>query len=97
MNWELIEARYETDYRIHVTFRDGAHGVVDLKPLVERAGVFAPLRDLTHFKAFTIDPDWATLTWQNGSIDIAPETLYEMATGRPVRHAAEPPAPYGEE
>jgi hypothetical protein len=97
MKWELIEAKYVGGYRIAVTFRDGARGTVDLKPVVDKGGVFAALQDIDQFKEFTIDPDWATLTWQDGRIDIAPDTLYEMTTGRPTQYAAEPPAPYGEE
>jgi len=34
------------------------------------------------FKNFSIE--FGTLTWENGKIDVAPETLYEIATGEKI-------------
>ncbi|RKX79290.1 MAG: hypothetical protein DRP87_03615 [Spirochaetes bacterium] len=34
------------------------------------------------FKKFRVE--YGTLVWGNGEIDIAPETLYTLATGKPV-------------
>jgi hypothetical protein len=36
MYWDVVSARYDGEYRIDVEFRDGKHGVVDLKPLIDK-------------------------------------------------------------
>jgi hypothetical protein len=58
------------------------HG--DLKPPVDKGGVFTALRDIEAFKAFSIDPEWHVLSWEDGRINVAPETVYEEATGEEV-------------
>ena len=96
MYWDITSAEHEGDYRIRVRFRNGKSGVVDLKPLIEKGGVFAALRDIDAFKAFNVDPEWHVLSWQNGRIDVAPETIYEEATGEKVLPlVAENRASYG--
>ena len=76
----VISAEYLGEYKIKVTFEDQKEGVVDLQALVDRGGVFAKLADPDYFKKFEIDPEWGVITWEN-RIDIAPETLYSLATG----------------
>ena len=36
----------------------GKSGVVDLKPLIDKGGVFSDLRDIEAFKSFSIDTEW---------------------------------------
>ncbi len=84
MYWDVIDAKYESEYRIRVHFRDGKSGVVDLKPLIDKGGAFSVLRDTEVFRAFSIDPEWHVLSWENGRIDVAPETVYEEVTGERV-------------
>ena len=57
-----------------LTFNDGKQGVVDLKSYTEKYPAFAPLKDVNVFSDFALD-GW-TVTWLNGRLDIAPETLY---------------------
>jgi hypothetical protein len=33
--------------------------------------------------------EFGTITWKNGEIDLAPETLYEKATGESVHFGSE--------
>lgn len=69
----VVEAQYDHDYVVRVTFNDGAEGFVDLA--AELYGeMFAPLRDPEKFKAFRVDPELCTLVWENGA-DFAPEFL----------------------
>ena len=81
MNYDVSHAEYMADYRLKVSFSDGASGEVDFLPFIEKGGVFDVLRDIELFRKFSVDPDWNTITWQKGDLDIAPETLYFEATG----------------
>jgi hypothetical protein len=71
----VVEAQYVKDYKIKIKFNDGSLKVVDLRPYLEKGGIFEPLRDEEFFKRFFIDLN--TLCWPNGA-DIAPERLYEI-------------------
>ena len=73
----VLEARHLGGHRVWLRFADGSSGEADLG--AELVGpVFEPLRDPGYFGQFVVDD---TLTWSNGA-DIAPETLYELVTGR---------------
>ena len=69
----VIRARYEGDFRIHLTFHDNLQGTLDFHVWLD-GPVFEPLKDRTYFQQFLIDG--GTVVWPNGA-DIAPETLYE--------------------
>ena len=49
--------------------------------------VFLPLRDKERFRNFKITD---TLEWEEGTIDIAPETVYEMGKNIDSDIVAEP-------
>ncbi len=69
------EAKYLNNYVIWVRFNDGAIGEVDLRD--ELTGeMFEPLKELSRFKSFHVDPDIETIVWDNGA-DLAPDFLYE--------------------
>jgi hypothetical protein len=96
MYWDIVSAEYLDSYRIRVCFDDGEAGVVDMEHLIHKGGVFSALRDLETFKAFSIDPEWHILSWQDGRIDVAPESVYEQATGKAILpRVAEDHVPYG--
>jgi len=77
MTPRLKTAEYAGDYRIKVTFEDGTEGVLDLKD--ELWGeVFEPLKDVSKFREFRVDPELRTIVWPTGA-DLAPEYLYERA------------------
>jgi hypothetical protein len=73
----VIRAEYRGAYRIHLTFDDDSENTVDFRPWLE-GPVFEPLKDPGYFRRFFLDG--GTVAWPNGA-DIAPETLYEAATG----------------
>lgn len=77
MDYHVLEARYIAGYTIWLRFRDGTTGEVDLAPAL-RGPIFAPLRELTYFREYTIHPEFHTLVWPNGA-DIAPEYLHQQA------------------
>lgn len=75
LKW-VTAARALDGYRLHLTFNDGCERIFNCLPLIEKYKLFAPLRDRAVFDHFDLD-GW-TVCWLGGSIDIAPEHLYEM-------------------
>lgn len=78
---DLVKVEYIEPFKIECTFNDGKKGVVDMSLYPASGGVFSRFTDLEYFKAFHIDN--GVLSWGEGEIDIAPETLYHKATGEP--------------
>ncbi len=74
----VIRAEYRGGYRIHLTFNDNLEGTVDFAQWMT-GPVFEPLKEQAYFRRFFLDG--GTVSWPNGA-DIAPETLYELATLR---------------
>lgn len=74
LKW-VTSARIVSDYTLELTFNDGCRRVFDCTPLINQYKMFAPLREKDVFAQFTLD-GW-TVSWLNGTIDIAPEHLYE--------------------
>ena len=75
--WDMNEVtaiEYRNGYVYHVVFDDGMEGDVDLSEYIGKGPVFAPLRDLAHFRKARIEG--GTIAWPNGA-DIAPEALYD--------------------
>ncbi len=100
MHYDILHAEYVDGYRLRLAFADGASGEVDFSHFIEKGGVFSVLRDINLFKAFEVDLCWNTVTWRNGELDIAPETLYQKATGswperEQVLKVSETPPEYG--
>jgi hypothetical protein len=83
MYFDILEAHYIAEYKIYLKFANGKFGVADLEKFTQKSGVFAKLRELDYFKNFHLDPELNVLTWEN-EVDIAPETLYQEATGEPL-------------
>ena len=75
LKW-VVAARALDGYRLHLTFNDGSQRIFDCLPLIEKYQLFAPLRDKEVFNCVSLD-GW-TVCWLDGTIDIAPEHLYEM-------------------
>lgn len=67
------KAKYLKDYKVWLSFNDGATGEVDLRSELD-GEVFEPLKDVSYFKDFEIVGH--TLAWPNGA-DFAPEFLRE--------------------
>lgn len=76
------EAQYQQEYKIWLSFSNGESGVVDLSDLINKYTAAAPLRDQNEFRKFYLD-EWPTLAWPCG-FDVAPESLYERATGKKI-------------
>jgi hypothetical protein len=76
---DIVFASYKGEYKIELTFEDGASGIVDFSKYLSRGGIFNKFRDIDFFKDFKINEDLGVLTWSD-EIDIAPETLYADTT-----------------
>jgi len=76
---EVTHADYIGDYKVSVLFNDGVKKTIDFYNIlfVNDYPAFRPLRNLEVFKNFKVTD---TLEWDNGNIDIAPETIYELGT-----------------
>jgi len=78
----LITAKYVCPldgYQLLVRFSTGEEKKVNIADFLDEP-VFKPLQDKDLFKSAYID--YGTVVWRNGTIDIAPEYLYDA--GIPV-------------
>lgn len=80
---QVLEARYQGEYRVWLRFDDGVEGEVDLAAELD-GDVFGPLRDRDYFSRFVVDE---TLTWPNGA-DFAPEFLHAACADPESDHGA---------
>jgi hypothetical protein len=78
MKWRVVKAKACGAHSLDLTFKDGTRKRVNLLPLLE-GPVFEPLRDPKYFATVELDSAAGTVAWPNGA-DIAPETLYELAS-----------------
>ncbi len=74
----IKKARYLKNYRIFCIFEDLSSGVLDLSSYLNRGGVFSYLENESNAKRFKIVD--GIITWDEGQIDIAPETVYHLVT-----------------
>ena len=86
MFFDITQAQRESEYRIYLEFEDGSKGTANLLPYLKPDTVFEVFLDIEYFKKFRIE--YGTLVWGDGEVDIAPETLYELATGKQVRFSS---------
>ena len=80
---DITVAEYLEDYKIKLTFENGKTGIVDFCTYLKKGGVFEKFKNIKFFKSFQLDKEIGNLTW-NKEIDIAPETLYCVATHTPL-------------
>ncbi|MDH4129887.1 MAG: DUF2442 domain-containing protein [Spirochaetota bacterium] len=78
----INKAVYKKSYCIYCTFKDGKSGTIDLSTYIDKGGVFDKLRDENYAKQFKLVD--GVLCWGDGELDIAPETVYSLATGTPL-------------
>ncbi|HTB22571.1 MAG TPA: DUF2442 domain-containing protein [bacterium] len=81
MTNEVIAARALAGHRIHLRFKDGTEGVIELEKFLEFRGVFAGLLDERVFATMKLNAELGTVQWENGA-DLAPEVLYEWMDKR---------------
>lgn len=81
MEWDIVTLEYLGGYRLRLTFRSGETGEVELSSYASYGGVFSRFAEPDYFRQVYIDH--GVLSWP-GEVDIAPETIYSLATGKPL-------------
>lgn len=61
---------------LRLTFNDGSVKIFDCAPLIERYKIFEPLRNDEVFENISLD-GW-TVTWLDGTIDIALDYIFPL-------------------
>ena len=74
LKYIVKSVRPEEGYFLLVCFADGSKRRFDMKPIIERGGVFKKLKEVKEFNKVHVDRD--TVVWDD-TLDIAPESLYE--------------------
>ena len=76
--------RHICDYRLELTFTDGATAEFEFRQrVVGRGGVFSQLEDVGFFRQVQVDREAGTIVWPNG-VDFCPDVLYSLAAGKPI-------------
>ena len=73
MHPAVISVECEDDYILSVSFDNGEHGLLDMKPYLD-FGILRKIRDPDVFK--TVHVSFDTIAWESGA-DIDPEFVYE--------------------
>ena len=74
IDWHVKRVEVRANNSLSVTFSDGTSGIVQFE-LSRFRDAFAPLRDPAVFENVTIEH--GALTWMNGTIDLAPDAMYD--------------------
>jgi hypothetical protein len=83
MNDDVRSVTFVAANTLEITFSDGRTGRIDFTELIQKCPEYERLKDAELFARFYVDPEIKALCWPGG-IDIAPETLYHLATGEPL-------------
>jgi hypothetical protein len=85
MFFDVKHAELSEGHLVKIQFEDGTAGTVDLRKYIKEGTVFSKLNDPDYLKSMRIE--YGTLVWGQGEVDIAPEALYEDATGRTIDYS----------
>ena len=72
MNPRVANVKPLNDYRLHLWFRNGEEGILDMRPYLDK-GIFRDLRDVSVFNS--VHPFIGTIQWSNEA-DLCPDTVY---------------------
>ncbi|MBQ2695075.1 DUF2442 domain-containing protein [Candidatus Saccharibacteria bacterium] len=75
--WIVKSVTPKEDCTLLLTFIHGDKKLVNIKPLIQKGGMYAKLKDTALFNKAYIDSP--TVAWDDET-DIAPEFLYDMGT-----------------
>lgn len=83
---KIVSVKPNEDFTLFLTFNNGERRILDIKPMLEKGGVFTPFRDYDNFKrvylddtgcvSWDIDPEIdSNIVWNN-KVDICPDGCY---------------------
>ena len=72
---KVKKAIFLSPYKLKVWFNTGESGIADMSDIIEK-GIFRSLKNIINFKNFQVDENQNTIVWDNGRLDIAPESFY---------------------
>lgn len=73
---DVISVKAIANFQLELEFANGEQRLFDMKPLLK----MKPWNRVENLKLFeTVQIDYGTVTWLNGEIDVAPETLYDCS------------------
>jgi hypothetical protein len=72
MNPDVLSVKPENNYTLHLWFKNGEEGILDMKPYLDK-GIFRALKDPAMFN--TVRPFIGTIQWANQA-DLCPDTVY---------------------
>ncbi len=83
---KIVKAEYISEYKLRLTFSDGAQGDYDFAPLLANETVLTkPLKAMENFKAYFTE--LGALGWKNG-LEFSPSALYrELQSAGKLTHA----------
>jgi hypothetical protein len=84
MFFDVKHAELRSNSLVEIEFEDGTTGTVDLRKYLKEGTVFSRFGDPDYLKSMRVE--YGTLVWGQGEVDIAPEALYEDATGRAINY-----------
>lgn len=70
---KIVSVRPLADYKLQLQFKSGEEKVYDCSYLLDKP-LYQPLKNLDVFNGVYLD--FGVPTWNDGEIDIAPETIY---------------------
>ncbi len=76
----ILKATVIEDYKIEISFSDGAKGVADLSSLV-KSELFGKLSDKEAFSRFRIVREGRALSWDE-DLELCSDSLYLKVTGK---------------
>jgi hypothetical protein len=73
MNPRVVNVKPEADYMLRLRVTNGEIRRFDMKPYIEKGGIFEALKDLSVFNS--VRPCLGSIQWINEA-DLCPDTLY---------------------
>ena len=76
----------QSGYRLRLSFADGLEGIVDFTSIIEKGGVFSPMRDPAFFARVELHFNGRLISWP-GELEFCADALWQD-----VRQGAAQPA-----
>lgn len=73
-------------HHLWLQFDDGSDGTVDFTPIIEKGGVFAPMRDRAFFARVELQPNGRLISWP-GELEFCADALWQDVHEPASQHA----------